>query len=224
MTSKTTIHSYHLLSEIYDPLAAIWSLGHISKSRNEAIKRILNFPDVLVIGPGTCTGFHDFEKGRCSLTLIDSSPEMLAKNENAWSEEFKNKLTTHTCDIRSFKPRKLYDCIWLPYFLNVFSREEVVSLLSTFKSWLKKDGEIHISDFMAPDPRRIHRLLQEVWHGLPMAFFHVVTGNAWHSIHDLPKLASAAGLKEIEIRPTGFGPKDHPWIGNFVCRTPSTNF
>ena len=214
----TAIHSYDLLSSAYDTLARWWSLDQIAQSRQKVIQKIRNSPQILILGPGTCEGFQAFESGICHLTLVDSSPEMLAAKESQWKSGLSGRLTVHLGDARSFQPQQSFDCIWLPYFLNVFSAEEVVSLLQKIKPWLKENGEIYISDFMPPDSRPIPRLIQEIWHGLPMAFFHAVTGNAWHSIHDLPTLIQQAGFQITESIPGEFGPTRHRWIGSIACK------
>lgn len=218
MTTSTSIHSYHLLSGVYDSLATLWSWGQIAKSRNQAIGKLMRHSNILILGPGTCQGFEAFGKGNSNLTLVDSSAEMLQARGGEWKAGLNSLPTVHICDVREYQPHQRFDCIWLPYFLNVFSTGEVIAMLSEFKSWLKDSGEIHISDFMAPDTRWFLRLFQEAWHGLPMAFFHAVTGNAWHSIHDLPRLISDAGFQMTDTLPTGFGPSSHPWIGNYVCK------
>ena len=218
MPSQTEVHDYQLVSGYYDALAALWSFGNIARSRNTVINRIKTHSTVLIFGPGTCRGFEELWTGSCQVTMVDSSPEMLMESSQILKNIPPEKLDLHTKSIRTFQTTKSFQSIWLPYFLNVFRTEEVVQLLRDLKSSLKTDGEIYITDFMGPDQRWTFRFLQEIWHGIPMAFFHLVTGNSWHSIHPLPDLISRAGYEITEVCPVKFGPQSHRWIGTYVCK------
>lgn len=218
MSTPTTVHDYHLLSPAYDMLAKAWSLGAIPQSNTIAINKIAEASNILVLGPGTCQGFGKFEFAPCHLTLIDSSAAMLKIGFSELAKIPQQRLHVVTDDFRSFTPTTKYQKIWLPYFLNVFSTQEVIEILGALKSWLQDGGEIVISDFMEPDPRFLHRFLQELWHGIPMSFFHLVTGNSWHGVHDLPKLITLSGYRITESHPCDFGPTDHRWIGMYVCK------
>jgi len=220
---STRVHDYHLLSGAYDTLAWLWSLGAIDQSRSTALNKISNKSRVLIPGAGTCQGFGALSSASCHLTLVDSSPAMLSMGSAELCGIPKHRLEIYLEDIRSFQPSSRFSSIWLPYFLNVFSANEVVDLLGKLKPWLQEDGEIYISDFLKPDSRFLYRVLQEMWHGLPMAFFYVVTGNAWHKVHDLPRLSNLAGYRVTESYPCNIGPKSHRWIGTYVCKPISTS-
>lgn len=218
MQGPTKVHDYHLVSGYYDALAAVWSFDQISYSREFAIRRIKSHARVLILGPGTCRGFEDLWSGSCHVTLVDSSPDMLSHSAEIFRQLPPEKLSIQQIDVHSYYPKNSFQSIWLPYFLNVFSPEEVIQILKALRPSLEKDGEIYISDFMEPDHRWYIRIIQELWHGLPMAFFHLVTGNSWHPIHPLPDLIRRAGYEITEVYPAKFGPNSHRWIGTYVCK------
>ena len=221
MAFSNPTNNYHLISEYYDLLADVWSAGSIHKANSYVINKSHSYRRLLIIGPGTCRGFHKLPQDNSHIYLIDNSPEMLEKSYEELKDFNPSCLKISIQDFRNHVPEEKYDFIWFPFLLNVFKPKEVITILNMSKSWLSPFGRVYISDFADPDSTQlVSRGLQQAWHGIPMIFFHLVTGNAWHSILHMKKLIDDSNLeleRTVSFPISKIGPQ---WIRSYECKIP----
>ena len=195
-TSPPT-RNYDQLVRVYDLLARCWSGGAILTARLWCAERVSAGERVLVVGPGTGIDAASMAKRGANLLLIDHSLRMLQKSANRCPSHTSETPQQIHGDFRTQKDLEIQDSVVVPFFLNVFSSEEALQVMHQLRTLIDQHGRILISDFSPPPKNWISRLAMEVWHAIPMSFFYLFTGNAWHRVHDIPQLAAQSGLEII---------------------------
>jgi len=191
--------NYDSLVNIYDLLARCWSGGAILAARMWCAERISAGECVMVVGPGTGADAACMAQTGAQLLLIDHSSRMLETTARRCRSEGNTTPQQIRGDFRIQKDLELQNSVVAPFFLNIFCWEEALQVMHQLRDSIGPEGRILISDFSAPPRNFIARLAMEIWHGIPMAFFYLWTGNAWHGVHDIPKMAEQSGL-EITAR------------------------
>lgn len=186
--------NYDQLVETYDLLATCWSGSAIRAARMWCASQIAPDERVLIVGPGTGEDAARMAKIGADLLLVDYSIQMLGKSIGRCRDCTNKTPDKIHGDFRTQKNLPNQDTVVAPFFLNVFSRDEALEVLRQMRSLIDANGRILISDFSPPPKKKLERFAMELWHGIPMAFFHIYTGNAWHRVHDIPKLAEKAEL------------------------------
>ncbi|MDE0959598.1 MAG: methyltransferase domain-containing protein [Planctomycetota bacterium] len=204
--------NYDRLVVLYDRLASLWSGGAIRSARLWCARQTPSKRTVLVIGPGTGEDAALCCARGAEVQLIDVSKKMLAETVlRCKSSGGAEPVAIHD-DFRTVQFSPPPSDILLPFVLNIFCSDELPQILRQVRESIAADGRILISDFSPPAKFFATRLLMELWHGIPMAFFYLLTGNAWHGVHDLPGALEEAGLTIVQrkkFRIFGIGPR---WI------------
>lgn len=197
-TSPPT-RNYDQLVGIYDMLARFWSGNAILAARMWCAERISPGEHVLVVGPGTGTDVACMAKSGANLLLIDQSLRMLERSVEQCKVQTSNTPQLIHGDFRIQTGLETSDSVVAPFFLNIFSAQEALDVLQQVTDLIGPEGRILISDFSPPPTSLLNHIAMEIWHAIPMSFFHLFTGNAWHRVHDIPELATRSGL-EITAR------------------------
>ena len=125
MAFSNPTNNYHLVSEYYDLLADVWSAGSIHKANSYVINKSHSYRRLLIIGPGTCRGFHKLPQDNSHIHLIDNSPEMLEKSHEELKDFDPSRLKISIQDFRNHVPEEKYDFIWFlkigPYNNSIHS-------------------------------------------------------------------------------------------------------
>lgn len=214
--AATATRNYDRLVVFYDLLASLWSGGAIRTARLWCARQTRSSSRVLVVGPGTGEDAAICCAREAEVQLIDVSQKMLeAAVLRCKSTGGTEPVAIHD-DFREVHLSQPLDDILSPFFLNIFSARELPQILSHMRDSISSGGRILISDFSPPLRFIATRTLMELWHGIPMAFFFLYTGNAWHGVHDLPHALEKAGLTIVQrkkFRIFGIGPR---WIESLI--------
>ena len=193
--SSPPTRNYDSLVGIYDLLATCWSGGAIEMARMWCAERVSAGERVMVVGPGTGADAACMTHRGAHLLLIDHSRKMLEVSVGRCRSEGKTVPQQIHGDFRIQTALEPQDSVVAPFFLNVFSATEALQVMKQLHDSIHPGGRILISDFSVPPRNLFSRLLMEIWHGIPMAFFVLWTGNAFHGVHDIHSMASKTGLE-----------------------------
>ena len=214
--ASAVTRNYDRLVGLYDLLASFWSGGAIRAARLWCARQARSKARVLVVGPGTGEDAAICCATGAEVHLIDESEKMLEQSVLRCKSSGGTEPVAIHDDFRNVQFHQPMDDILLPFLLNVFCSAELPQILDHLRKSIATDGRIIISDFSPPGHFLATRIWMELWHGIPMAFFFMFTGNAWHGIHDLPRALEEAGLTIVQrkkFRIFGFGPH---WIESLI--------
>ncbi|MEE2857865.1 MAG: methyltransferase domain-containing protein [Planctomycetota bacterium] len=214
--------NYDLLANCYDLLAATWSGGAIRTARLWCAGQLDPEQDVLVVGPGTGEDVAVISSQGVHIVIIDLSIKMLEATLARC--RLKGGIAPEVIhgDFRTQPSIRNKDAVLAPFVLNVFPSDELPHIIEQLQEYTRDGARILISDFAPPAQFLPMRLLMELWHGIPMAIFHLFTGSAWHPIHDIPAAVEQAGMVIVErkrFRVLGIGPR---WIEAIVIQMRDT--
>jgi demethylmenaquinone methyltransferase/2-methoxy-6-polyprenyl-1,4-benzoquinol methylase len=137
------------------------------------------------------------------VTVVDISPTMLRKfqhNLDTIRQESDAPLavTQVKSDILEVADYEQYDMVVANFFLNVFYRDTMVTLLDHMVKLGKPGAKIVIGDFAYPDGNRWSRVSQTLfWYGTAM-IYGVCAGNAVHPIYNYPEELKSLGVRVQE--------------------------
>jgi len=215
-SASAVTRNYDRLVGVYDLLASLWSGGAIRAARMWCARQTRSRTRVLVVGAGTGDDAALCCANGAEVHLVDASQKMLAESVlRCKSAGGTDPVAIHD-DFRIVQFTQPMDDILVPFFLNIFCSAELPQILRHLKECIATDGRILISDFSPPARFFATKIVMELWHGIPMAFFFLFTGNAWHGVHDLPHALEEAGLtivQRMKFRIFGIGPR---WVESFI--------
>jgi ubiquinone/menaquinone biosynthesis C-methylase UbiE len=198
---------YRGIAPFYDPLAWLYSGGQIGALKRAQTERLVPGWRVLYAGGGGGVELEAAVARGVNVTWLDRSPEMLAiarRRPGASAARFVDE------DILSHAPGSVYDAIVANFFLNVFSPEDVFRVLRHLSSLLVPGGVLIVGDFAPASKNPLGLLLQWAYYLVPLVFFWLATGNAFHGLYDYRKPAASCEL-EVECveyrRVFGWGPR-----------------
>ncbi len=214
--------NYDLLANCYDLLAAIWSGGAIRAARLWCAGHLASEEDVLVVGAGTGEDVAVLSSQGAHVVIIDLSKQMLEATLARCRQKGGLAPAVIQGDFRNEHSIRAQDAVVAPFVLNVFSSDELPHIIAQLQDFTRDGGRILISDFAPPANFLPSRWLMELWHGIPMAIFHLFTGSAWHRIHNIPEAVEMAGMVIVErkrFRIFGIGPT---WIEAIIVKMRDT--
>lgn len=183
---------------MYDLLATIYSANGIARTRTAHIPGLRQGQRVLYAGAGTGADCLAACRSGAEVTALDKSAEMIVRLERRLGR------AGHSAAVRCGDlfdeglELGRFDVIVAPFFLNVFSRAEMLRATERLVSLLVPGGLLVVADFRAP-AEGCFRWFQRAFHLVPLALFWAISGNAWHELYDYPQLFADAGLP-LELR------------------------
>jgi hypothetical protein len=134
------------------------------------------------------------------ITILDLPGQLNDAEHNINENGFKGRIDGYPVNLLDFsKPYpKGYDLIWMSQFLDCFSEEEVISLVSNAREAMDENTELFIMETLW-DKQRFDASTYSL-HATSLYFTCVANGNSrmYHS-EDIIKLTEKAGVKVVEI-------------------------
>jgi demethylmenaquinone methyltransferase/2-methoxy-6-polyprenyl-1,4-benzoquinol methylase len=137
------------------------------------------------------------------VTVVDISKTMLGKFQHnldalQQANDTAIAVTQVQSDILEVADYDQYDMLVANFFLNVFYRDMMVTLLDHLAKLGKPGAKIVIGDFAYPDGNRLSRVSQSLfWYGVATTYW-VLAGNAVHPIYNYPEQMKRLGLVVLE--------------------------
>lgn len=141
-------NNFNLIAKSYDFVVQVVFGGEVKKSYTYFLDQILSSDKVLIVGGGAGQ-LLDHLPRNCEVDYVDQSRQMirLAKKHR------KQYIRFFELDFFDFNGNKAYDWILFPYFLDLFSDEEVRKIFDQASPLLKQNGSLLIADFALPKTR-----------------------------------------------------------------------
>ncbi len=134
------------------------------------------------------------------ITILDLPGQLKDAEKNIAEAGFSDRINGYPINLLDFsKPYpKGYDIIWMSQFLDCFSEEEVVNLVSNARDAMDDNSELYIMETLW-DKQRFEASTYSL-HATSLYFTCIANGNSrmYHS-EDMVKLTEKAGLKVVEI-------------------------
>ena len=139
------------------------------------------------------------------VTVVDTSQTMLSKFQHnldkiQQASDTPLAVTQVHSDILAVADYEQYDMVVANFFLNVFYRDMMVTLLAHLAQLGKPGAKIVIGDFAYPDGNLWSRVSQTLfWYGVATTYW-VLAGNAVHPIYNYPEEMKSLGLLVQETK------------------------
>lgn len=172
---------YDRIARFYDFLSWFYSGGGICRAKNVHLSYLQPGVEVLYAGAGTGAECVEAAKRGARVTAVDSSSAMLSQLESRFMKAGL-RVNLIRGDVRSLDQR--VDAVVAPFFLNVFTPDQVAAVLSRLSANLRPNGLLISIDFHRPSHSRLVRLIQKLYYLPPLALFYLTTGNPWHELYD----------------------------------------
>lgn len=143
-----------------------------------------------------CAEFNE----QVQVTILDLPGQLRDAEKNIAAAGYSDRIDGHPINLLDFsKPYpKGYDVIWMSQFLDCFSEEEVVSLVSNARDAMDEHAELFIMETLW-DKQRFDASTYSL-HATSLYFTCVANGNSrmYHS-EDMVRLVNKAGMQVVEM-------------------------
>lgn len=184
--------AYDRVAPWYDALAAGYGSGAMGTAKKAAAHFVPDEASVLIVGAGTASEAPLLATRAARLTLLDAAPRMLARARrrlaNAENVEFV------AGPLENFAPQTPFDVVIAPFFLNVYERATLPSVVRRLAELMTPTGRLVIVDFAAPRSGWFG-VLQRAYYLPPLALFRWLTKNPWHELYDYEALLGSESLR-----------------------------
>lgn len=189
---------YRLVGASYDLLGKLYSGNQIYHCKVAMLNDTVIQPDAKVLFAGAGHGVDAVRAAElgADVTVVDISPTMTAKFEN----NLKHHPDSQSLNIRVLQQdilehRDQYDIVVCNFFLNVFDRKFMLTLLSHLCGLCKEQGQVIIGDFCPAEGSLITNAIQNVYWYAAATAFHVLAGNAIHKIYSYQPILEALNFE-----------------------------
>ncbi|MCD4791869.1 MAG: methyltransferase domain-containing protein [Bacteroidales bacterium] len=134
------------------------------------------------------------------VTILDLPGQLNDANKNIKEKGFENRIQGHPINLLDFsKPYpKGYDVIWMSQFLDCFSEEEVVNLISNAHDAMDEHTELFIMETLW-DKQRFEASTYSL-HATSLYFTCIANGNSrMYHFENMKRLIEEAGLRVVEV-------------------------
>ncbi len=183
-------------ASVYDGLGRLYSGGAIGRAKAWHIDRLVPGCNILYAGAGSGGEALEAARRGAHVTLLDSSPAMLARAESAFATaNLPSRFVCSTLErhVQSDGGER-FDAVAAHFFLNVFRADELPDVLSGLVQLLAPGGHLWLADFAAPRTNALLNILQQLHYLPPLALFGLVAKNPWHELYDYPACIARTDL------------------------------
>ena len=143
-----------------------------------------------------CAEYDD----KVQISILDLPGQLNDAEKNIAAKGLEDRINGHPINILDFSVPypKGYDLIWLSQFLDCFSEEEVVSIVSNAKNAMDENAELFIMETLW-DKQRFDASTYSL-HATSLYFTCLANGNSrmYHS-DDMQRMVEKAGLRVVEM-------------------------
>jgi tRNA (cmo5U34)-methyltransferase len=194
----TLARGFDRLAPIYDSLAGLVIGDGIRTSQLYFLNHLTQKQNLLILGGGTgwILPFIFEINPMLHIDYIELSPKMLDKAKMNAQENQKIKFIEGTeCSI----PIGKYDCVITNFYLDLFSDEDLCTVIDQIKESLQPDTSWLVTDFISE--KRWQRVMLWVMY----RFFSITTGLKTSSLPEWKSSLERAGGKLVETKKSSRG-------------------
>ncbi|MSP59223.1 MAG: class I SAM-dependent methyltransferase [Myxococcales bacterium] len=190
---------YRTIAPLYEGMALLYSGGQMRACGAFQAAGLSAGERVLHAGGGAGEDACRAADQGCAVTLVDSSPEMLARARAALTRSGHPEVELLCEDIFAHDRPGAYDVVCANFFFGVFSKSDLPRLVAHLGRQLRAGGRLLVADFaLAGGP--LLRLVQQVYHAIPVAFYAVAAGNPVRPLYDYGPYLERARFRITERR------------------------
>ena len=193
---------YSILGPFYDFMSFVYSFNQIDKCKTAMHDRIK--PDSKVLFAGVGHGIDAIAAAElgAEVTVVDLSATMLKilNKGIAKKKEFKHPIRQLHKNILHVDEFSKYDMVFANFFLNLFSEEKLIQVLSHLTNLAKKRGFVVIGDWTPPRGNMIAKFFQILYWRMADLFFWVFANNELHPFYDYQKSMRELGLEIKKVK------------------------
>ena len=161
-------------------------------------------PDSKVLFAGVGHGIDAIAAAElgAEVTVVDLSATMLKilNKGIAKKKEFKHPIRQLHKNILHVDEFSKYDMVFANFFLNLFSEEKLIQVLSHLTNLAKKGGFVVIGDWTPPRGNMIAKFFQILYWRMADLFFWVFANNELHPFYDYQKSMRELGLEIKKVK------------------------
>lgn len=193
---------YLIIGQLYDFLCIIYSFNQIDKCKTAMHDRIKPDSKILFAGVGHGRDAIAAAELGAEVTVVDLSATMLKKLNKgiAKKKEFKHPIRQLHKNILDVDEFSKYDMVFANFFLNLFSEERLIQILSHLIKHTKKGGFVVIGDWVFPKGNMIAKFFQILYWRICDVLFWVIANNELHPFYDYQKIMRELGLEIKDVK------------------------
>lgn len=190
---------YAIIGPLYDFISTVYSGNSIYHCKVGHLDQLKPGDKVLFAGVGHGRDALYAAQRGAEVTVVDLSETMLDRFSGVLQKDgvTQNVRKVHS-DIMKFDEGEKYDMVVANFFLNVFYRDTMESILAHLITQGKPGAKIVVGDFAFPKGNIFSRIFKTIYWYLAVVFFWLVAGNAVHNIYNYPELMKKLGLQVKE--------------------------
>ena len=202
-----TKDKYWLMGPVYDALSWVFAGNAIYRCKCSMLTSPWLKPGdkLLVAGAGHGKeAIYAAEKG-VQVTVVDLSEAMLDKFREALAKTGKDlDVRVLNADIFKVEEFDQYDMVTGNFFLNLFPRNMIPTVMNHLIKLTRPGGYVVISDFALPQGNPLAKLFKHLYWYTAILIFWSTTGAALHPVYDYQKYMEDAGLNIRDIKHSQF--------------------
>ncbi|HPW67849.1 MAG: class I SAM-dependent methyltransferase [Desulfomonilia bacterium] len=193
---------YKLMGFQYELTGSLYSLGQIPKCKVAMLDHLKPGHRLLIAGVGHGTEAVEAARRGVDVTAVDISKTMLKYMQKKIDRVRLDKpIRMINNDILEEHHPQEFDMVMANYFLNVFSREKMLKILTHLTTFVKPGGAMVIGDFTLPrEGGKCYKAFQTAYWYIAATIYWATADNAIHPIYDYPVLLKSLGFEIEEIK------------------------
>ncbi len=180
--------AYDRIAWLYDLLAWSYSGGAISQAKHAHLSLLADGERVLYLGAGTAQECVLAARRGVEVTIWDTSSAMLRRAERRFAKASLHARLQRRDALHGRLSPGEFDVVVAPFFLNVFSKPQMASVIARFARALDNGGRFVSVDFRGPTTAPFS-WLQRLHYLPPVGLFALLTRNPIHALYDYRRAA-----------------------------------
>ncbi len=198
---------YEGLSQLPEPAKQSWfSFDHYYSDRSfpTLLNTVFENPVNSLCDIGANTGKWTLKccehSSQTQVTMVDLPQQLAVAKKNITDAGYSDKVNTHACDL--LNPHNSLpssqDVYWMSQFLDCFSPDEIVTILSRVRQSMRNDSTVYILELF-PD-RQEFESASHTLNATSLYFTAIANGNSrFYMSDDFLPLIEQAGLKVTQV-------------------------
>jgi demethylmenaquinone methyltransferase/2-methoxy-6-polyprenyl-1,4-benzoquinol methylase len=186
--------NYDRAAWFYEKSAKFYSTNQIRASKRYQLKHIEPGMKVLYLGAGAGEDAVMAAKHGADVTCIDISQGMLNQVQRKLDKE---NLSAELICVNAYDHDRIghYDVVAANYFLNVFRRKDMATMMNHTAKFAREGGKYLIADVSTAQGNLLAKAFNIFYLKMGMGVYWLMGMVPWHENYDYPAFFDKAGLK-----------------------------
>ena len=185
--------SFDRISRVYDLLTFIIFFGRIKKANTDLVPFVKAKANILVIGGGSGTVLTRFDKNS-RIDYVDDSINMI---RIAKRRKIKVFVRFHHMKFEDYQTEIKYDAVICPFFLDLYSEDQLNSIIEKINNHCRDDAILWVSDF---NPSSNYRFFSRIIYHMMKLFYSVTLGYRFNKLADIRTKLAENNWKSLTTR------------------------